>query len=276
MKIIRLIILILIIFLTAGIVSAGDVNDSEIILQSGEGSFKELNNLIVKSPENSIVNLSKDYFSNDNDFPNGIEVNKPLTINGNNHVIDANSNSRIFRILTPGVILNDIVFVNGNARNGGAIQSNYCVTIDDCRFENNYAYKGGAIHVKNAKINNSVFINNFAKAYGGAIYQKNGDVNNSKFINNNVPQGDVVTSDNTILGYGGAIYQIDSNVYSSTFSGNNAFGGGAIQQAGSNIYKSIFVGNSAFDAGAVKQYEKSNIFNSTFIDNSASAYGGAV
>ena len=40
MKIIRLLILILIIFLTAGIVSAGDVNDSEIILQSGERSFK--------------------------------------------------------------------------------------------------------------------------------------------------------------------------------------------------------------------------------------------
>ncbi|WP_458404208.1 hypothetical protein [Methanobrevibacter sp.] len=262
MDILKLFVICSTVFLlTLSVSSASDLNDTDAILQSDSGSFNELQNLIDESPENSILNLTKDYFSDNKDFPEGIVIKKPLTVNGNDHVIDANFNSRIFKISSSGVVLNNIKFVNGKTdSSGGAV----------------YSRNGGTI-------NNCIFENNFAKYWGGAVYQINGNVYNSTFINNSVPKGDVLGPKNLVLGYGSAIYQENSNVFNSTFIKNAGFDGGAIEQKSSGIYNSVFVNNWALDGGAVKQYDGSTIHKSVFIDNGypdddflTAGYGGAV
>ena len=261
MDILKLFLACLVVFLlTLSVSSASDLDEIDDILQSDFGSFNELQNLIDESSENSIVNLTKDYFSDNNDFPDGVKINKSLTINGNDHVIDADFNSRIFDISSSGVVLNNIKFINGKT-----------------------ASEGGAIYFKNGGfVNNCIFENNFAKFRGGAIYQINGNVYNSTFINNSVPKGDVYGPKNVVLGYGGAIYQKNSSINLSTFINNVGFNGGAIQQRGSNIYNSVFIKNSAVDGGAVKQYGGSTVHGSIFMDNGYSvdnfltAYGGAI
>lgn len=289
-------------FLVVGVSSAEDLNSSDgLISQEGDGSFSDLQNLINQAPENSTITLSRDYISNNGDFSEGIVINKPLSINGNNHVIDAKSKSRIFNIVSSDVVLNDIVFVNGKTNlNGGAIYYSQGGTINNCTFKNNIAHYGGAVFSRHSSlINNSVFadnsavsggaiyqyesnvydsrfVNNFADKFGGAIYQTDSNVYSSTFEGNNVPFENFMDYPDTIYGYGGAIFQKSSNVSDSTFINNNGFNGGAIQQVGSNVFNSVFSGNNAVDAGAVKQYGNSTIHNSTFADNSALANGGAV
>lgn len=288
-------------FLTLGISTASDLNDSNALLQSDYGSFNELQNLIDESLENSTVNLTKDYFSDNNDFPDGITINKALTINGNNHVIDADFNSRIFIIYSSGVVLNNIKFINGKSSSeGGAVRFEAGGEINNCEFVNNAAGSGGAVYIDNygqlnfAKINNSTFVNNSANDVGGAIHQfDNCNVYNSNFVNNHAPSAGAIYQFNNCSvfnsnfiknsatssngGYGGAIYQYGSNVYGSYFVNNFAFwnGGAIYQQDSSNVYNSNFVNNSANDCGGAIYQVDSNVYNSKFVNNSAS-HGGAI
>lgn len=57
--------------------------------QTGSNTFTDLNNEISK---NSDLNITSDYYFDDNtdsNYTKGIVINKNITINGNNHVIDA-------------------------------------------------------------------------------------------------------------------------------------------------------------------------------------------
>ena len=87
-----------------------------------DGSFTALQYLINNS--GNVINLEMDYtYSSSSDYNiiDGVVINKNLTINGNNRVIDANGTIRIFNIGNYNVVLNNITFVNGNDDNGGAI-----------------------------------------------------------------------------------------------------------------------------------------------------------
>ena len=102
-----------------------------------DGSFTALQYLINNS--GSVINLEKNYtysYLSDYNIIDGIVINKNLTINGNNHVIDANKTIRIFNIGKYKVVFNNITFINGNADNGGAILTSPLtdISINSCRF----------------------------------------------------------------------------------------------------------------------------------------------
>ena len=136
---------------------------------SDVGTFDELSDQINSSAIGGVLNLTKDYkFVNGDN--NGIMINKTITINGNNHKLDGNNQSRIFALFDSNITLNNLVLVNGFADNGGAIFVNKTVTCNNVVFENNYAKKGGAIYTNsNITLDNCIFNGGYAE-YGAAIY----------------------------------------------------------------------------------------------------------
>ena len=130
-------------------------NIDELISEKDNGTFTDLQNKINDAGEGSIINLENDYNYDDNFDIYGISISKPITINGNGHTINANSQSRIFRISSSDVIIKNITFINGKATGvGGAIYNqdynNFTVTF--CNFTNCSAEFAEAIY--NAYVDN--------------------------------------------------------------------------------------------------------------------------
>ena len=183
----------------------------------------------------------------------GIKIEKPITINGNGHKINAQGKSRIFDISdTSNVVFNNITFMNG--------------------FTDTYA---GAIKmdgVNDVKILNSNFINNTAEESCGAVLYENGKgltISNCEFTNNKNDKY-----------FGGAIRLIrDENVLieKSKFTNNTGSDGGAIAISGDKnitIDGCEFRLNTAFkaDGGAIyNDAEDVTVKNSIFLNNKANA-----
>ena len=140
--------------------------------------------------------------------------------------------------------------------------------------------EGGAIHIDGSAqytIINCTFNNNWADNYGGAIYNgvnKPITIINSTFNNNKVDDED-----------GGAIYSMgDVYIENSIFKSNIAYvHGGAIFCYNAYITNCLFDSNNADGAissqcggGAIYCTNDLTVDNSTFKNNHASDYGGAV
>jgi predicted outer membrane repeat protein len=254
------------------------------INQFYDGSFTALQYLINNSGD--VINLTRDYtFSAmaDSLLTDGIYINKDLTINGNNHVVNGNEQARIFNIAGHKVVLNNITFINGKADNGGAVLTSKSafLSIDSCSFENNSANNGGALYLesKSTNIESSVFKNNNASAIGGAIYYYQYYQNNElcnitgTFINNRAG------------GDAGAIYLMDLVKYrlNGNFINNTAGGnGGAVYSDSALIIptlsiEGIFDSNAAGkNGGAVFSFNPSGNFTGIYQNNRASQDGGAL
>ena len=169
-------------------------------------------------------------------------------------ILDAQKTSRIFNITaTSGITIKDIVFMNGNADNGGAI------------------YVGNAI--ENFDID-AAFINNTVTWYGGANYF-NGFVLNSvvsgSYINNNAAE------------YGGVNYFKYDVLYlnvSGIYCGNIAGSGGGVNRFAGAFSKSAisgtYINNRATDRGGANIF--SDVLNSNIsgtYDNNTAYNGGA-
>ena len=165
--------------------------DDEVISENENsdpvGSFMGLDNLINQSPHVEIINLTQNYRfddSKDDLYIEGIGIQSSVTIDGQNHFIDADGYGRIFHISGNNIVLRNIAFLNGNSSAlkefpsmeydylGGAIYfTGENLTIENCTFENNSADSGGAVYANGSIfINNSRFINNYAIDEGGALY----------------------------------------------------------------------------------------------------------
>ena len=90
--------------------------ESELLTSddSSAGEFRDLNKEITFAMPNAEITLDKDYTFNskyDYYYSEGIEISKPITINGNNHIIDGNGAARIFDITSNNVVLKNIIFI---------------------------------------------------------------------------------------------------------------------------------------------------------------------
>ena len=212
------------------------VNKTEtIIISDNENpnvtlTFNDLNTLVMMA--NGEIKLEKDYAYDsdiDSSFVQGISISKPLTIDGQGHVIDGSNLAKIFNILSYEVILKNIILINANAnsyvpnqnryfdsssygvtsyyyantkpnRNGGAIYSQVPFSVFNSTFLNNVAYNGSAIYSFNRiSIENSSFVNNSANDDGGAIYSHD----YISIIDTNL-------TDNYALDLGGAVYSLST------------------------------------------------------------------
>ncbi|WP_296894477.1 C1 family peptidase [uncultured Methanobrevibacter sp.] len=158
------------------------------IYTASDDSFTNLTDEIAR---NDVVDLTHDYkFNRETDDNNGIVIAKNnFVLNGNGHTIDGNNQSRIFAIGANNVTLSNLILINGNADNGGAVYSEGTVTLNNVTFINNYATKmGGAVALlfdEVLNINNSKFIDNYADS-GQSIFVMAGNLNiyNTEFTSN--------------------------------------------------------------------------------------------
>ena len=187
-KFLILICLILFFVSVAAVSAAEDVNQTIIednglsVSQDDEiiADFEPLQEKINKAQPGSTINLDTNYVAY---YDSPIIIEKAITINGNNHIIDGNEKSRLFMVKSDNVVLNNINFINGfvSRNNGGAaIYSEGNLILNNCNFENNFAEErwdggdGGAIYTSGTlSVNGCIFRNNSAEVSGGAIYSRN-------------------------------------------------------------------------------------------------------
>ena len=272
-------------------------------LEIADGTtFSDLN-FVINGNDNDTIVLDRDYTYNpifDSDLTEGIIINRPLTIVGNGHTLNAAALARIFSIQANNVVIENVTFVNGKSdRHGGAIfWSGNKGNISDCIFVNNSAdQQGAAINLDgdDSIVSGCTFVNNSAYS-GGAVYWSgdNGNVSGCSFVNNSARlDGGALT----FMGYkgsvsgcsfvnnsarldGGAIYLDESDegsVSGCSFVNNYADRqGGAISLMYTKdgvVFDCSFVDNSASDGGAVYwSGDDGNVSGSIFVNNSAN-YG---
>ena len=168
-------------------------------LTAESGTFTDLANEIGNSSDEFTLTRNYTYSDGDEDYKNGIVIDKLITIDGNGFTIDASNQARHFYVTGSGnddedcVLIKNIVFINGySSSDGGSIKfsnSEFC-ELKNCTFINNSAYCSGAIDADSGtfciNVNNCTFINNSASTWFSAVNLKGAicSIKDSTFINN--------------------------------------------------------------------------------------------
>ena len=220
-------------------------------------------------------------------FEGGIDLKGDnVTIDGQNHIIDAKGLSRIFYIMGENITLKNIIFKNGkywknyfdNEMNGGgAIYSIHdsSFSIINCKFENNNSRNsGGAIcnkgHIK--LIRNTEFIGNYVLNKGGVIFNKIHPI----FLE------DCLFEKNSSDVDGGVIYNIGSslNLLKCQFINNSSENnGGSIHNESKNdinITNCVFQENNAIFGGVIYNKSNSLTLNNCEFRNNIAKEGGTI
>ena len=167
-------------------IPSGDVSLDE---KNNNNSFSDLQNQINEAEPESTITLDHDYAYDEGFSSKGISIDKPLTIDGNGHILDGKSKSRIFIIDSFDVILKNITLKGGYATYGGAIHNydsaNCCII--SCNFINCEASEeGGAIlnDYDSTYLNiNSCNFTNCSSHYNGGAICNNGIYSNINSCN---------------------------------------------------------------------------------------------
>lgn len=172
----------------------------------------------------------------------------------------------------------NISFIDGSAVVGGAISVDGELLVEDSQFTDNSSVEdGGAIFVDGANVVEVVGSTFTANATGPEV---GGDGYSGGAIFA-VGTSAVFVSESTFTGneaseLGGAIAGYTVIAELSEFSDNAAPFGGAIYGFAVVGFESTFAGNSAEEGGAIRGLAYGASLGSTFVDNDATAYGGAI
>ena len=205
-------------------------------------------------------------------------ISKSLTLKaarGANPIFNAQSNSRIFVINAPNVVLDGLTLINGKLTNnyGGALfVQKSDLTITNCTFRNNKALAGGSVFISR-NVNNTVFNNTWFDlcdaTYGGGVYIYDTTANNTLFKNV------LFRFCSASKGLAGGIYNVGNNtrIVDSEFYRTQANHGGSIFNEGLNLFidNSTFIKNVAYGQGG-SIYSKGiplTIVNSNFTGENA-------
>ena len=265
---------------TQGYVITASVDNQKLFVNFNS-SFSVLQNKINSCPDNSVLDLDRDYMYDGIGNFTGITITKNnFTIDGHGHTLDANAGSnsvRIFNITGTNVTLKNLILINANVTDKGAA-----------------IYNSG----KSLTLNNTTFTNNIVSKYGGAIYNDKSDgfiVVNSTFTGNWATVGAAVYNDkgpgfivcgstftnNSASNSASAIFNtgVGFTVDNSNFFNNKGHFYGAIRNDAEDftVVNSIFTNNSALDCSAIYNGGVGfNLVNSTFTYNAAVNDGGAI
>ena len=207
----------------------------------GMEPIPELQNLIDNSKNGDVIELKNDYSVN----RGYIDVNKSITIDGNNHKIDANNQPIFLNVLSDSVTLKNIQFVNwGNYNDkstAGYMEiSASDVTISNCKFINSTSGRKSIVYSTgpNFTLDSCQFIE-CNSLTDGSVYSKGSNlkITNTDFINNNNY-------------YGIREYEEDGYDYNPFDSISDA---GALYIAGDNAFVSNcnFMQNTGYMSGAI-------------------------
>ena len=254
-----------------------EISDSEVIAdEPTTGSFTDLSQAINESK--SELNIESDYKFNsetDGNLAKGINItNIPntYTINGNNHVIDADNKAGVFRFINGIVVINNLKIMNANM---SSIEMYNCILhTNNVTFENNRDPTfGGAVYSESCDYysNNDKFLNNYAET-GETIYSKDSIVviNNSTFFNHDAMRWGLINAHNSIMTINNTVFANMSSRYSTAiYCENNKL----------SVFNCTFfnlTANASAGAIGVKGMEQLNIDGCSFINVSSTKNGGAV
>ncbi|WP_200781246.1 right-handed parallel beta-helix repeat-containing protein, partial [Methanobrevibacter olleyae] len=243
-------------------------------LKGTGSSFTDLQNLINNTPANNTLTLDKDYAYSAGD--SWIIINKTITIDGKNHVLDGKLSTSILYITGDYVTLKNIKFINANnTYEGGAV----CWVGDngnlkDCSFVNNHADGGGAVfwNGDNGTLKDCSFVNNHADSGGAVLWYKAdyGTLSACSFVNNHAYGGGAVTWNDADYG----------TLSACSFANNHAKYGGAVAWGGDygTLKDCSFVNNHAeYDGGAVHWNTEYGVLSlCSFTNNTANQSGNAI
>lgn len=228
-----------------------EISDSDVIADDpSAGSFTDLSQAVSDNKEE--LNIQSDYkFNSETDgrLTDGIKItNSPkatYTINGNNHVIDADNKAGVFKFTNGTVTINNLKIMNANM---SSIELYGCTLYT----------------------NNVTFENNRDPSYSGAVYCDGSEYysNNDKFINNKAIYGATIFSTGSIV-----------NINNSTFLNNDTMKWGLIYTYDSiiTINNSVFANmSSKYSTAIYSEASILNVLNSTFINLTANASAGAI
>ena len=292
-KIILYFLIVVVFFISITTISATDINDSGDFDNLDDVSDTSYNGLHEKiSAEKSSFTFESDYKFNkesDKNYSGGVNITRDnFIINGNNHIIDCNNQSRAFDITGNKVEINNLIIKNAFYVYGSAISVNSTLTLNNVTFINcigdNKTYDGGAIYSNNITLNinnckfidnggengasitsisstvyvvNSTFISSSDKIIKGQIYLENSrlSVDNSNFLN-------------TTSKYAAAIFlrndgtlKINNSKFKNLYAYKTA---GAI---GAKIISNLIINNCEFD-NVSSQNNGGAIFTDSFGDGS--------
>ena len=285
MNILKIMIVLLVLIMSVGAVCAADNITDDIISNGGqediyltsESSFTDLADEIENA--GTSLDLTQDYtFINETDNNTGIDISKDnFILNGNGRTIDANNQSRIFNITGNNITLNDLILINANTDEGGAIWVNGTLTLNNITFINNYATKyGGAVMLcENVIINcnNSRFMDNYAEE-GSSIYvKKHSELNiyNAEISSKIFNKYSQISATKSTINVENTTFINITSAYAPAFY--------AIKNSNISIINSKFINLKAnISAGAIgiKQYTNLYVKNCEFINTTSSKNGGAI
>ena len=187
-----------------GIANACIETSQNFVKSDRKNSFDYIQELIDNAKSGDTVNISG-YYSI---YMSSIIIDKDITIQGNNAVLDGQGITRFFTISSGNVVLKNITMVNGHGSSSGGsilcpVYGDVNLKIEKCTFSNSSSGSAGSVIFFNGKllnVVNSSFINCQAESQwaNGAIYSYSSSdslkVYNSTFINC------------SCTGRGGAIY----------------------------------------------------------------------
>ncbi|WP_458405939.1 hypothetical protein, partial [Methanobrevibacter sp.] len=244
------------------------------------GDFDLLQKLVVKTDENDVLDLERNYTYTIglDTITEGVVIDKNITIDGHGNTIDALFLSRIFNIQAGNVVLKNIRFIHGNSTiydYGGAIFGNDVsnIQIINCGFENCTALNGGSIYMNGTDI--SITDCNFTENLGLVSL-------NTITVTKSFPTSSIYTYTETytplafspLTQYGGAIYLNGNgyNIKNSKFYNINTYAAGAIY---SDDVNNVVIDECEFDhcsagfgGSIVLNGESNHIMNSNFTNNS--------
>ncbi len=296
------------VFNNGELVVSDSVFDSNDIVNRGSASVDYGGAAIYNWYDGTLTVSGSNFTNNIKNYKNGDRLVGAITTIGNATVIGSNfvnnsgrwggaisATSAELRKNSSTLTVSNTIFKDNSALYAGAVYiwgSNY--NIADCVFDNNTAFgkgnmtpnnnNGGALVVSQVSrfnepitgtISGSKFTNNKAQ-YGGAAYFNKGFVT----ITDSVFENNVATAEGGAVDFSHAsVKDLVVSINNSSFVGNKAPVAGAIfTNVDSKITNSNFTKNTASKGGAVlnENGAKLTVDNSTFKDNAADSYGGAV
>ncbi len=296
------------VFNNGELVVSDSVFDSNDIVNRGSASVDYGGAAIYNWKEGTLKVTNSNFTNNIKNYKNGDNLVGAITTIGNATVIGSNfvnnsgrwggaisATGAELRKNSSTLTVSNTIFKDNSALYAGAVYiwgSNY--NIADCVFDNNTAFgkgnmtpnnnNGGALVVSQVSrfnepitgtISGSKFTNNKAQ-YGGAAYFNKGFVT----ITDSVFENNVATAEGGAVDFSHAsVKDLVVSINNSSFVGNKAPVAGAIfTNVDSKITNSNFTKNTASKGGAVlnENGAKLTVDNSTFKDNAADSYGGAV
>ena len=296
------------VFNNGNLVVGDSVFDSNDIVNRGSASVDYGGAAIYNWKEGTLKVTNSNFTNNIKNYKNGDNLVGAITTIGNATVSGSNfvnnsgrwggaisATGAELRKNSSTLTVSNTIFRDNAALYAGAVYiwgSNY--NIADCVFDNNTAFgkgnmtpnnnNGGALVVSQVSkfnepitgtISGSKFTNNKAQ-YGGAAYFNKGFVT----ITDSVFENNIATAEGGAVGFSRAsVKDLVVSINNSSFVGNKAPVAGAIfTNVDSKITNSNFTKNTASKGGAVlnENGAKLTVDNSTFKDNAADSYGGAV